>query len=518
MTWRDAGQVIQINILPDDVLLEIFYFHVGTSQSYAYGDKMGIQAWQSLVHVCRRWRTLVLGSPRQLNLRLVCTPFTPARDKLDIWPALPLIISGSMAFLDMNNIIAALGQSTRVCQVDLSGLVDRQIEQVLAAMQVPFPELTNLRLWPDDETQPPPVIPIPDSFLGGSAPRLQYFELSSILFPELPNLLLSATHLVRLLLSDIPHSGYISPEAIVAVLSVLSNLEIFSLEFRSPQSRPDLERRSLLPPKRSILTALNDFNFKGVTEYLEDLLTFIDVPQLDYMEIAFFNQVDFDCPRLAQFINRTPTLRVHDKAHVDFEDWGTSFALSTRPGALAISILCTEPDWQLSSIEQVCNISLQVLSKVEDLYIRHHYFEQVWMNDAIENTLWLQLLLPFTAVRNLYLSKEFAPGIEAALHELVGGRVTEVLPSLQTIFVKGLGLLGPFEENIGQFVATRLHSGHPIAISAWGEPAYNEEGEEEESAFQAKLKRVFGSIGAKFGFPLRLKGKRIAKGPNAVWI
>jgi hypothetical protein len=62
-----------------------------------------------------------------------------------------------------------------------------------------------------------------------------------------------------------------------------------------------------------------------------------------------------------------------------------------------------------ASIEQVCN-SLHPLSTVEDLYIKHQYLQLVWKDDAIENTLWLQLLLPFTAVKNLYLSKEFAPG------------------------------------------------------------------------------------------------------------
>jgi hypothetical protein len=91
------------------------------------------------------------------------------------------------------------------------------------------------------------------------------------------------------------------------------------------------------------------------------------------------------------------------------------------------------------------------------------------MNDAIENTLWLQLFLPFTAVKNLYLSEEFAPGIAATLQELVGGRVTEVLPSLENIFVKGLEPSGPFQKNIGQFVAARQISGHPIAISVWDE-------------------------------------------------
>ena len=74
---------------------------------------------------------------------------------------------------------------------------------------------------------------IPDSFWGGSAPRLRHFELSGIPFPGLPKLLLSATHLNHLSLSGIPHSGYFSPEAMVALLSVLSCLNFLELDFQS---------------------------------------------------------------------------------------------------------------------------------------------------------------------------------------------------------------------------------------------------------------------------------------------
>jgi len=102
---------------------------------------------------------------------------------------------------------------------------------------------------------------------------------------------------------------------------------------------------------------------------------------------------------------------------------------------------------------------------IENLYIKDPHRHVVWENDAIENNLWLlwlELLLPFPMVKNLYLSKHFAPGIAAFLQEIVG---TEVLPSLQNIFVEGLEPSGPFQESIGQFVATRELSGHPITIS-----------------------------------------------------
>jgi F-box-like len=134
-----------IDVLPDDVLLGIFDFYVIMNLPYER-----VETWKALVHVCRRWRSLVFQSPRRLNLQLYCTPKTPLREKLDIWPALPLFVRGCGGTIrsqaDADNIIAALGQRSRICQIDLE-LVGRHLEEIFAAMQVPFPELTNLGLF-----------------------------------------------------------------------------------------------------------------------------------------------------------------------------------------------------------------------------------------------------------------------------------------------------------------------------------------------------------------------------------
>ena len=454
----------QIDVLPDDALLLVFDFYMIINPSY--NGKTETEAWQSLVHVCRRWRTLVFESPRRLNLRLFCTPKTPARDTLDVWPALPLLINGSMASTGPDNVIAALGRSNRVRQVILY-LAGWQLEQVLAPMQEPFPELTDLRLFADDET--PPIIP--DSFLDGSASRLQSFLLSGIPFPGAPKLLLSANHLSYLELINVPHSGYISPEAALTLLCASTSLDTFTLEFQSHLSYTEWENPIPPPPKRFILPALDQFRFKGVVEYLEDFVSFLDAPQLNLLFVTFFNQIDFDCPRLAQFINRTISFGALDEAHVEFNDEFASIKLCYQTSMsgfydLLINISCREPDWQLSSIEQVCNFSFQPLSTVEDLYIDHEYSQLVWKNDAIENTLWLQLLLPFVVVKNIYVSKEFAPGIAVALIELVGAGLT-VLPSLQNIFVEGLEPSGPLRENLGLFVTARQLSRRPVVICDW---------------------------------------------------
>ena len=171
--------------------------------------------------------------------------------------------------------------------------------------------------------------PIPDSFLGGSGPGLKYFDLDGIPFPGLPKLLLSAsaTHLVDLTLRNIPHFEYpIPPEAMVATLSVLSSLRSLFLHSQSQFHRPcpDRKNRSLLPPKSFIMPAL------GLTEYLEDLVTSIDAPQLGNrdMDITFLNPTNFDCPQLARSIDCTTALRPCGEAQVRFELQASSF----KPG------------------------------------------------------------------------------------------------------------------------------------------------------------------------------------------
>ena len=465
--------MISIDMLPDDVLLEIFDFHVN---KYSDEDlelldfdvfKLEVEQWQRLTHVCRRWRSVVFESPRRLNLRLVCTPRTPATT-LDLWPSLPLFIQDSVNRTeDVDEIIAVLERKDRVVDINISLVDCSNLENVLVAMQAPFPELTSLILAPDRDGM---VSVVPDSFLGGSAPRLEYLWLSRIPFPGLLKLLLSANHLVDLHLMNIPHSGYISPEAMVTALSALTSLARLFLVFESPQSRPHWASRPPPPMTRSVLPALTRFWFKGVGEYLEDIAARIDAPHLNRLEIIFFNQIVFDTPQFIQFISRSPTMKAFEKARVRFE-YGSSRVklLSQTPGygTLDVTVRCIDLDWQVSSMEQVCTSCLPPLSTLDDLYIYEDLYSPPVWQDNIENALWLELLQPFTAVKDLYLSKKFASRIMPALQELVEGSMTEVLPVLQNIFLEELQLSETIQAGIQQFVATRQATGQPITVSRW---------------------------------------------------
>ena len=334
-------------------------------------------------------------------------------------------------------------------------------------MQQPFPELTYLSLHRDFRGD---TVVVPDSFLGGSAPSLRNLSLSGIPFPGLPKLLLSATHLVDLCLDYVPHSGFISPEAMVTALSSLISLEYLTLKFQSPRSFPDQASRRPPPSTRCVLPVLTRFWFKGVTEYLEDLVACIDVPRLDKLETTFFNDIVFDAPQFMQFISRTPTSRALEKAHITLWHDDANLDVSSQTsgdGEINVKILCRGLEWQVSSLEQVCTSCLPSLPMLEDLYIHEYPHSPLDWKDDTENGLWLQLLHPFTAAKNLYVSEQYVLYIGSALQELVEGRTTEVLPALQNIFLEGLESSAPVQEGIGKFVAARQAAGRPIAVFSW---------------------------------------------------
>ena len=378
----------------------------------------------------------------------------------------------------MDNIIAALRQNDRICQLklDISKLSLISKEKVFATIQQPFPALTSLDLILGDGITRIDV----NSFLGGSAPpHLQSLRFSGIPIPGLPKLLLSATHIVRLELSEIPHSGYFSPEAMVTCLSVSTRLETLNFGFKSPRSRPD--RRHPPPQTRTILPVLTKLCLHGVSEYVEDFAARIDAPLLDELKLYLFHQLVFDTPQLALFISRTPKFQTNDKleARVYFPSHSAWF--TTLDGRLDVIISCGKSDWQISCLAQVCRSSFPraLISTVEHLYIQEYYGGDMFFRfgkhniDDVESSQWLELLHSFTAVKHLYISPKSTPGIATALQGLVAETVTEVLPAMQTVFLETLPSK-PIQEAIEKFAAARQLFSHPITVSRCGRERFRQ--------------------------------------------
>jgi hypothetical protein len=123
-----------------------------------------------------------------------------------------------------------------------------------------------------------------------------------------------------------------------------------------------------------------------------------------------------------------------------------------------VQIPCTMSESEFPALDhwEICTSSLPSTSDVEDLYIFESRPRESDYEDDIDDSLWLELLRSFVAVKNLYISEEFVPHIVPTLQELAEERMTEVLPTLENIFLEGFQSSGPLHEDIEMFVAARL--------------------------------------------------------------
>ena len=468
---------ITVSALPDNVLLEIFDFYLHKSQwwrsvAVAGGRRVPRHEdlWHTLVHVCRGWRSVVFASPRRLNIQLFCTGKRPV--KKNIWPELPIILhariptSGKSRSQHVNNIVTTLRQQhNRVCRITIRDIPNSLLKKFAAMKRTPFPALTDVVFHPTRERAGRL-----DSFLGGSAPRLQSLRFNGIPFPALGKLLLSSCDISELSLDNIPHSGYITPVAMVSSLSGLTRLRRLVLKFQSPRSRALRGRR--VPPSltRVVLPSLFILHFKGDSEYLEDMLARMNTPRHVQFTITFFNQLVFDTPLLRNLINRAETFFTPHRAEISFSSDIVLIALKENgrieAEVLVLKILCRPSDWQLSSLAQVIGSSIPPLPTLERLELREgHYRPQHWQDD-IENAQWLEILRPFISVKDLVLSGQLVRLVAPALGELIGESVAEELPALQNIFVEGALPSGslPWQKEIGQFITARQISDLPVAV------------------------------------------------------
>jgi len=174
---------VTINILPDDIFRELFTFCPSEScpdrQDWHPEAIEQATAWQSLVQVCQRWRDIIYGSPNYLDLQIHCSDKTPFRKNFSRWPEFPLTLQYTIYPKDDDDdVVFALEHPDRVRRVDLrigrslppssSSFKDSiVVDEVLEAMQVPFPALTYLSLTgPDPEDDEEEAFGLPSDFFG----------------------------------------------------------------------------------------------------------------------------------------------------------------------------------------------------------------------------------------------------------------------------------------------------------------------------------------------------------------
>jgi hypothetical protein len=452
-----AGKSSTVEVLPEDVLLEIFDFYKLASATLSWG-------WLQLTHVCRRWRSIVFASQCRLGLQLLCTYETPVKKTLDCWPTIPIVVrnKGSAKTLqlqtpspgDEESIVTALQHRDRVCEIDLV-LQGSLPEKVSHIMQEPFPLLESLALKSCDC-----ALALPSTFLGGSSPRLRVLHLDVIPFPELPLFLSSASNLVDLQLERIPSPGYFSPEALVAGLSSTMHLETLRLVFASPTFHLSPSSSS----GRVVLPSLTNFTFRGSCDYSEDFLSRISTPSLQRALIGFFNQPSLNVLQLAHFLGRTEPQRLPDGAELLLHRDGISLVLTRSevlPGDpsrssewLRLYVCFGQSGLDVSPMTQICQQISPFLSSVRNFDIITHSPE--YDGDPAQ---WLGLFRAFSGVEKLHVTWGSVPDIARALQLVTAEIAVDMLPALRELKLDWLA--SRWREAVCSFIYARSLAGLP---------------------------------------------------------
>ncbi|KAH8980978.1 hypothetical protein EDB86DRAFT_3247814 [Lactarius hatsudake] len=381
--------------------------------------------------------------------------------------------------LDEDNIIYALRRTRRVHRIDIIGS-GPLLRKVAAVMQKSFPALTHLDLaWYDNLSDPspesrdvPPVLP--GRFLDGSAPRLQYFRLERVSFPQLPTFLLSVRNLITLKVKDIGQNGYSSPEAMIASLAVLTRLRTLSITFDDRTPSPSDPGRSFPdPPMRIALPALTAFHYKGYSGYLEDFLAQIDTPRVDDVRIEYFVH-EIQATQLSRFLDHTENLKPDqfNRAEVTFYSDITRVELYSsypkgkrRQACLTLEIL-DQPwlDTQVACAVQVLGQLVPTFSHVDHLDAHGDNVDSRRM--YIAN--WLPFFHLWLAVETLHLSGGVAAYIVSALEgaAISEEMVTNVFPELHLIWLDEMENEACDEPvgSIERFLAMRELTGFPVTL------------------------------------------------------
>ncbi|KAH8984711.1 hypothetical protein EDB92DRAFT_2033247 [Lactarius akahatsu] len=441
---RECTRNVTIGKLSDEVLLNIFRYYLDASPRF----------WPRLVHICRKWRHIVFLSQRTLHLRLFCTHGTPVLKALDCWPALPIVVryGGPPALnppapKDEDNIMAALKRSDRVTSISLT--VTRSLLAKILTIEETFSKLEELFLLSRDNMQ----VTLPSAIRWG--PRLRRLHLTGIGFPPPLWRLSSSGDLVDIRLHGISNSGFLSPKALTNTLSKMARLQSLSLHFLSTANRTVIP---LLSGERVILPALTHLDFRGDTEYVEDLLARIDAPRCRDIEITLLDEPIFRPSPRKFWMDMQKSQR---RADILFSEHSVSISLSQpAPTCLKLRVFCEPLNQQLFSITQVCRRFSAFLFCVQDLCIEVTRLS----NKEVGAERWLELIHSFEGTKwprvvgdqskNTVITLQSYP----TRHEMA-------LLAVHKLYISQPGPRhAPLREAVVSFMVSRRLSGHPIRV------------------------------------------------------
>ncbi|KAN0132225.1 hypothetical protein V8E53_009991 [Lactarius tabidus] len=440
-TWKSRGRrtlCVTASELNDDVLLNIFdWYRLYNTTSEDQGWNLE-RWWYKPIHVCRKWRHLILSSPTRLDLHLVCTYGIPVETMLSYSPPLPLIIyypeiPAKISTADEGSAIFALQQNNRVRRIHVAAPTTVSCK-IFKVMDCEFPMLERLSLHLSTESRA--GLGLPEKL---QAPLLRHLTLSNISLPIQSQLLRQAEGLITLQLWNIPASSEFHPAHLVAQLLGMSRLETLMVQFHTPIPKRKFE--SPAQPAPIVLPNLKVLSFRGSSTYLEGILARINTPLLSTLNVEFFNQLTFNLSRLLQFIRRTGDFRFRS-VEMQFDKEFVSVVVDPHPERVGsypflVQVKCQPLGWQVACASQICQALEPLLAEVESLTLGFHMDGSVPWQDEIDLEKWHGLLRTFAHVKSLRLNGGLVGDLFRSLQLNEGELPLGLLPELKELVPNG---------------------------------------------------------------------------------
>ncbi|KAH9002496.1 hypothetical protein EDB83DRAFT_825734 [Lactarius deliciosus] len=409
-----------MNTLPDDVLLDVFDQYRSVMTENWPGSQ---RWWYTPVHICQRWRQLVFASSVRLNLQLCCTFGTPVDDMIPHSPPFPLVLDYGSHILEMwtaedeFGLLLALQHFPRVSEIALSA-PQLMLAKLTTGMTEVAPRLETLILHSRTSE-----IVLPKQFLGGCAPRLRHLILTGVALSTLQPLLSSAMSIVSLVLERIPTSAHFSPDNLVTQIKAMPFLQTLSISFLSMLPLPGFGGGHVYPQSqvaRIELPELTQLIYRGVSAYIEALLSRIWSPRIKDLNVTLFGQPTLDVPLTCEFIHELESFQP-TRVRIDFAETSAHIAVSapqsTTSPDVFLNVSCARPHVQVATMAQLCVGLSATLLQVEELVLGFHRggTPSEERRGEIDPELWRELLAPFRRISTLRIHIVFAADVERTL-------------------------------------------------------------------------------------------------------
>ena len=479
-----------IDTLDDDSLLNVFYLYrpvladdeVGDEDSTSTmdgtiqrgGDWDRERWWYGLVHVCRRWRYLILASSSFLGVCLVCNRGAPIATMLAHAPRrVPLIVDHLDEYYDTTteeeeNLLLALQHRDRVRRIRLVMPV-ATLQKLIKAIDGEFPILEYLYVGSPSYTVPRPIHDIPLTISETlRAPHLRHLILTDCALPIRSPLMATSAALVTLSLPVIHAHHDFCLNDLLERISHMRQLETLLLNFHSSLPNSGFEGQLSHMPVAShvALPNLRWFGFKGASAYLEALLPRVTTPLLERLQLIFFDEPIFSLPHLLQFINKSKNLKC-GSAKLSFLEWGVLMRVypheEAKIYAFQMSLSSTFLSRQISGVSQIGNALRMAFSSVEDLTLEFRRSITLFeLTNSTDRAQCRELLRSFSNVKTLRVPSDLVGKVARSLRPEDGESPIELLPELKEL---ACPLNNVVRVAFAPFINARQSAGHPVILA-----------------------------------------------------